>query len=711
MRFAKKLTVLALASIPLGCPGDDTSPVSDDSSSSGGNEEESSNTNSTTITTTVDPDSSSGSSDSSGTMTTVDPDSSSSGVDESSSSTDPTKGEESSSSTDPTKGEESSSSTDPTDPSESSSSGATDPTSATSESGSESSTGEPGECPENDLGSTVPQSFVLDTSLGADDSFIGECINPKTAGSPDTTFLFTAPAAGTYFFTTSRLATAYDTTLYVLDGGCDGATLGCDDDAGTDAQSLVFVDLAADQSVVVVVDGLNGASGTAELYIDLVPAAGDGGGCCTAAPDVAGCDTDPVEACVCGFDDSCCGVEWDATCVSEAVDFCNAECAPPQACIEPQDECLDPEDDCSCVGCNNDGLCDVDDDCTCIDCAAADVCGVDACEDDGLCDPYGEGCLCADCADEVVCTGGADACAIGDGSVFTDDVGGAIVDNTTLVLPIDVADVTGVVWDVTLQVALTHTFSGDVDIALRSPAGTLINVSTDNGGVNDNVYDGTVFNDNAPTAITDTVFANLVAVATATPENAFGTFRGQDPNGTWQLEVGDDAVGDVGTVVSWSLTLTPADPAPTYDAPQSFAISPALVFDEITPAVSTVSVDGPASICDLTVTTNVTHTFSSDIVMTLTSPSGTVTSLARGVGGSLDNVFAGTVWDDGAVSASDFVYANLVTATPLSPEGTLSTFLGEDPTGDWTLTVADAFATDNGTLNSWSLDITSCDCE
>lgn len=41
-------------------------------------------------------------------------------------------------------------------------------------------------------------------------------------------------------------------------------------------------------------------------------------------------------------------------------------------------------------------------------------------------------------------------------------------------------------WDVNLSTFITHTASNDLDITLTSPAGTVVTITTDNGGTNDN---------------------------------------------------------------------------------------------------------------------------------------------------------------------------------------------------------------------------------
>ena len=51
---------------------------------------------------------------------------------------------------------------------------------------------------------------------------------------------------------------------------------------------------------------------------------------------------------------------------------------------------------------------------------------------------------------------------------------------------------------------------------------------------------------------------------------------------------------------------------------------------------------------NLTVNTNIAHTFNADLDITLTSPAGTVVTLSTDNGGTNANVFAGTTWDDAA---------------------------------------------------------------
>ena len=144
---------------------------------------------------------------------------------------------------------------------------------------------------------------------------------------------------------------------------------------------------------------------------------------------------------------------------------------------------------------------------------------------------------------------------------------------------------------------------------------------------------------------------------------------------------------------------------------------------------STILVSGVGSyLLDLNARTFIAHTRNGHLQVTLTSPSGTIATLTSNNGGSFGGVFNGTVWDDQANPggqvpydfnpglATDNPYADGVVASPLVPEEAMGAFLGENPNGLWTLTIADTCtenppadtcAADGGTLASWSIDVTS----
>jgi hypothetical protein len=106
------------------------------------------------------------------------------------------------------------------------------------------------DCPMTDLGSMVPLS-VMGSTQGGFSNLESAC---AFTVSPEATYLFTAPADGSYTFDTA--GSGFDTVLYLLDSTCGGIELACNDDAApVDVTSAVTIDLFADQQVVVVVDG------------------------------------------------------------------------------------------------------------------------------------------------------------------------------------------------------------------------------------------------------------------------------------------------------------------------------------------------------------------------------------------------------------------------------------------------------------------------
>ena len=108
--------------------------------------------------------------------------------------------------------------------------------------------------------------------------------------------------------------------------------------------------------------------------------------------------------------------------------------------------------------------------------------------------------------------------------------------------------------DLNVALDLNHTWFGDLDVFLESPAGTIVELfSYVLGSSNPNgIY---VLDDEAATNIT----ASGAAPGTYTPEtDTLSTFDGEDPNGTWTLTVADDASGDIGTLNGWELIIEAA---------------------------------------------------------------------------------------------------------------------------------------------------------
>jgi subtilisin-like proprotein convertase family protein len=308
---------------------------------------------------------------------------------------------------------------------------------------------------------------------------------------------------------------------------------------------------------------------------------------------------------------------------------------------------------------------------------------------------------------------------------------------------ITVAGAQPYLWDLDVITNITHTNSADLDITITSPSGTIVTLTTDNGGTHDNVFAGTTWDDSAdpdgvptatsqpnPNQVQTHPYTNLTVATPLAPEEALAAFIGENPNGTWTLTISDDVNGNGGSLNSWSLNVTTLAAAPgttvvpTVSNPAVISI-PSTGSSVITSPV-TVNTAG-ASIFKVKVTANITHTFTSDLQIALTSPAGTTVTFSNGFWPSgvpvdVDNVYNGTTWDDDANPsgqvpyttnaglASDHPYANNTVVPLLAPVEALGAFIGENPNGTWTLTIADQFDGGGGALNGWSLDIITASC-
>jgi endonuclease G, mitochondrial len=132
-----------------------------------------------------------------------------------------------------------------------------------------------------------------------------------------------------------------------------------------------------------------------------------------------------------------------------------------------------------------------------------------------------------------------------------------------------------------------------------------------------------------------------------------------------QRSLGFDVVDDAGAAEprTVSKSATPASPIKDYQTTSS-----------------TIHFDDDVDLSNLKANLDISHTWRGDLVVQLTSPSGKTATLSNREGGSQDDI-------KGSYDLSQ-------------------AFQGESTKGDWTLTVQDAAARDEGTLNAWSLDAT-----
>ena len=129
---------------------------------------------------------------------------------------------------------------------------------------------------------------------------------------------------------------------------------------------------------------------------------------------------------------------------------------------------------------------------------------------------------------------------------------------------------------------------------------------------------------------------------------------------------------------------------------------PGVIASTGTPTISSkINFANDLPISDVNVRLNITHSFLSDLVINLISPSGTRVVLVSEACGDASNLNA--TFDD---SGNIFTCGNNPAIQGLvRPLGSLSSFNGESTLGEWTLEIMDTAASDGGQLNSFELEI------
>ena len=107
---------------------------------------------------------------------------------------------------------------------------------------------------------------------------------------------------------------------------------------------------------------------------------------------------------------------------------------------------------------------------------------------------------------------------------------------------------TGNATDVNVQIDITHTWIGDLDILITHPGGTFVELWGQSCGNDDDM--SVLFDDGAgpPVCASPTV-------GTYDPFNPLSAFNGMSAIGDWTITVTDNVGGDTGTLDLWSLII------------------------------------------------------------------------------------------------------------------------------------------------------------
>ncbi|MGH2686367.1 MAG: proprotein convertase P-domain-containing protein, partial [Actinomycetota bacterium] len=131
----------------------------------------------------------------------------------------------------------------------------------------------------------------------------------------------------------------------------------------------------------------------------------------------------------------------------------------------------------------------------------------------------------------------------------------AIRDQVTTTATISVAGLPTPAWDVNVRVDVEHPAPQQLRMFLIAPSGTRTPLSRNFG--NGTPFQGTVFDSEAATTINKA--GSRTFAGRFHPEGSMELFRGQNPNGTWGLEMRDTTAGTVGTLNMWRLQFAVPD--------------------------------------------------------------------------------------------------------------------------------------------------------
>ena len=141
-------------------------------------------------------------------------------------------------------------------------------------------------------------------------------------------------------------------------------------------------------------------------------------------------------------------------------------------------------------------------------------------------------------------------------TVHSLDVPDIIWDHIPLASDLVVSGIDGMLTDVNVTLDIMHTWDRDLEAYLVSPAGTRVELFTRVGGRGDN-FSNTTLDDEATIPIT---MGSPPFAGSYRPEGLLADFDGEDPNGTWTLEIYDVSDWDFGILFDWSVTLATGEP-------------------------------------------------------------------------------------------------------------------------------------------------------
>lgn len=187
------------------------------------------------------------------------------------------------------------------------------------------------------------------------------------------------------------------------------------------------------------------------------------------------------------------------------------------------------------------------------------------------------------------------------------------------------------------------------------------------------------------------------------------SFAAQSATGTYSLSIGTDIRDLAGNMLDQNRNGANGEASDRYSttttigAPSTYSSSDVgqSIYD-FGRVVSAIPINRDMAISDLNVKVNVSHSYVSDVRMTLVGPDGTQVPLVNRRGGAGDN-FSNTVFDDQA--STSIASGTAPFAGNFKPESSLAAFNGKNARGTWYLVVDDVALFDGGRLNAWSVTV------
>lgn len=195
---------------------------------------------------------------------------------------------------------------------------------------------------------------------------------------------------------------------------------------------------------------------------------------------------------------------------------------------------------------------------------------------------------------------------------------------------------------------------------------------------------------------TNATFTNIVDNATVTTATYTATSLNTATQYYWRVSANNDCGSGNFSQGNFTTANISCSTFSALDTPVAISSDSGATYS------STIDIPSNFEIVDVNVTINIPHTYTDDLDISLTSPTGTTVELSSDNGGS-SNDYIDTVFDSD--SSNSITSGSAPFTGTFAPEGDLSTLNGELSAGTWTLTVVDDAGGDGGSIDEFSIEL------